>query len=150
MGRGVCQGETTRDKVTFKITDVLLLPSMNLNIFSVKKVCQFAYKVEFTRDHCTISHHSGEEMIRAMTRLGLYQLELENTSHREGVLAIRDVKNPALKLWHNRLGHLNEETIQKMFPAKNFESGKLTCFLVGIGISLRSLMIFQAFALCIC
>ena len=66
-------GRTTR-KV--KLCDVLLVPNMKYNLFSVSKAAELGKKVEFTRSGCRIVDISSGEMVVSASKVGkLYHLD---------------------------------------------------------------------------
>ena len=125
-GKGEVNVKIIPSGISLKLRDVMLIPSMGLNILSVKKLCTYGYKVIFTEKYCVITDQTGSELIKAEKVAGLYQLKVKNVSHREKVLALANL-NSRLRLWHNRLGHLNEDVVRKMISNEKFESERLQC-----------------------
>ena len=127
VGRGTVKGKTVPDGISISLTDVMLIPAMELNIISVRKLCSKGYLVTFKEDQCIV-YHGQKELLKVKRRNGLYTLVVRkpNLTPKEKVMAVVENHNE-LKLWHERLGHLNEDAVRKMFPLEKFKVEKLNC-----------------------
>ena len=82
------------------LNNVLLVPSLPINLISLSKMNQSAYLS--TKDSFVMtSRTSGEEVLRARVVDGLFVLNQE----RKFDMAL--LANDTLTLWHERLGHIN-------------------------------------------
>ena len=100
---------------------------MELNIISVRKLCSKGYLVTFKEDQCIV-YRGRKELLKVKRKNGLYTLVVRkpNLTPKEKVMAVVENHNE-LKLWHERLGHLNEDAVRKMFPLEKFKVEKLNC-----------------------
>ena len=126
-GRGTVQGLILPCKMTLTLTNVLLIPTMGVNVISVRQLCSKGYQVIFQQENCVVKK-GGVEYLRARKTGGLYQLVIHDlpVSSIERALAMVE-SNSKLTLWHHRLGHLNEVEVRKMLPQINLGTGKLNC-----------------------
>lgn len=110
QGRGlvtlsVVDGSSTRP-VEFK--DTLYVPDLRTNLISVAKITDNGYNVNFTRDVAVLVDKNGKVRLTAHRRGNLYCFP-----ECDSVNAVTDCKID-LKLWHERLGHLNAKDVIKL------------------------------------
>jgi hypothetical protein len=92
--------------------DVLHVPKMAKNLFSVKAAANRGATTEFTNDACYI-RRNGTEVARGTCRGGLYWLTCMTVC----VFACfsgAGSRPVGIQVWHARLGHLNVPDIQKL------------------------------------
>lgn len=87
--------------------DVLHVPALKQNLFSVKSATSKGMVVQFGHSRCWIKDRSS--MVHAMgTLVGkLYYIDLESSVHRANLVKSNTV-------WHKRLAHINHATIKRM------------------------------------
>ncbi len=126
-GRGLFKGVILQNNVGLSLRDVMLVPSMGFNIISVRMLCTKGYQVIFERDTCVV-RKNGSEIFRTCKSNGLYKIVVRNTLSTVGEKALAMVSsNSELKLWHDRLGHLNEDEVRRMLPKRKLGAEKLNC-----------------------
>ena len=84
-----------------ELKDVLYVPELGTNLFSVSKVTSLDYQVEFSQKWCYIKYKGGI-IARAFLEFGLFKLDiLVHKAHK--------ARSEALigpQIWHQRLGHI--------------------------------------------
>ena len=120
IGRGSIKFRTrigNNKPVEIHLSDVFYVPDMGYNLLSIKRMTLDGWKVNFDDStQCTISiKKSGQVLAIAHSKEGdLYRLKtlpmrLDNAAHISSTSStasdIRDIT--PIKLWHDRLGHLN-------------------------------------------
>jgi transposase InsO family protein len=104
------------------IKNVLYVPGIRRNLFSVGCLIDDGCSVKFYRSKCQVKDRTTQSIVCVGTRLkkGLYKLDVEtiNTSSESYTLEhIEQELNKAL-LWHRRLGHLNFEALYQLSKNK--------------------------------
>ncbi len=94
------------------LSNVLYVPKLAGNLFSVKSVTARGYVVEFQGGACSIRRSSGR--VRAAGSLvgNLYHLHCTSVSRE--VASVAASESSEFELWHRRLGHLNEKSLKEM------------------------------------
>ena len=89
----------------FAFRDVLYVPDLAVNLFSVRAVTDKGFIVQFGKNRCWIK--DSKRTVRAMgTLVGrMFHLDCES------VVSIAAVTSD---IWHQRLGHLNESTLAQI------------------------------------
>ena len=108
------------------LKNVMVVPSLCMNIISVAKLCEHGYKVDFKKDTCTVLNNRAEVVMTATKSGGLYAMEiLVPVKVRVLTTSVDDSE-----LWHQRLGHLNMQVVKKMIPdlKKNTKMKCKSCF----------------------
>ena len=97
------------------IKEVLYVPNLGTNLFSIASATSGGAEVKFIRDQVTISRNGKVEMVGRRAGNELYYLDIVATSNKWPMEAAL-VSNQAIPIsvWHQRLAHLNSQTIQKM------------------------------------
>lgn len=92
------------------IENVLYVPSLSRNLFSVGACTKIGYDVIFTDDLVTISK-DGVPMAYAVSHgINLYRVLIQSVSRTETNTAVES----SIRLWHERLGHANIKILQEM------------------------------------
>lgn len=68
------------NKEEIKINDVLYVPNLIANLFSVNKIVQKGHKVTFNRRGCIIRDKNGNIMATATAKDGIYELDEQRSS----------------------------------------------------------------------
>ena len=110
IGKGSMLVETCVDNKVkrIRIHDVLHVPKLHTNLFSVSKLVARGLNVHFNTMGYKVRIQTGEVVAMATMEANLYQLDLkfvggEDVSAKAFTLAHESV----MKLWHKRLGHLH-------------------------------------------
>jgi hypothetical protein len=107
------------------IYDVLFVPKLGANLFSVRAATKRGVKVVFDNDGVSITYNSSVVATGTSNGTNLYLLDFEPVNH---INEDTSVVNPisllsktnaaSINTWHHRLGHLNTATIKKMESLK--------------------------------
>ena len=112
-GSGVVRIETlgaTGNVNKIKLINTLFVPEIKRNLLSVSTMIQHGYTVEFDKRGAVVRRRSGETIMKATLKDGLYIVEEKGTT--SAMLARSPNQN--LMKWHQRLGHVNFSDIKKM------------------------------------
>ncbi|KAL5515273.1 hypothetical protein EMCRGX_G000418 [Ephydatia muelleri] len=102
-----------REKVT--MYDVLYVPKLACNLFSVRAAAAKGNTVKFDDSGCCIWDRRGNLLGTGSLVEKLYYLDCETTISQEKVsIASGFPVNNKINLWHQRLGHLNEHQLKEM------------------------------------
>eukprot|EP00731_Ephydatia_muelleri_P037673 Em0533g3a len=102
-----------RKKVT--MYDVLYVPKLACNLFSVRAAAAKGNTVKFDDSGCCIWDRRGNLLGTGSLVEKLYYLDCETTISQEKVsIASGFPVNNKINLWHQRLGHLNEHQLKEM------------------------------------
>jgi transposase InsO family protein len=110
--------------VRLNLRDVLVVPSLSVNIISVRKLSHSNFKVAFNKEGCEVLDQSGRLVARAKSAQGLYWFHAMSTRNQ---VLISTECDSSLDLWHRRLGHLNETMVRKMLADVVLDDGRLEC-----------------------
>ena len=111
------------------INQALYVPDIGVNLISVSRLALSGLKVSFVYDQCLISNKSGKVVACARRGEGnLYRLPIRPNVSSAYVGESGDA-SPDVKLWHDRLGHLNLEAMRllktghlvKDFPLQKYQ-----------------------------
>ena len=118
-------------KMVFKVSrskpatmyDVLYVPKLSCSLFSVRAAAKRGNQVKFSQEKCWIRDSKGQ--LRGMGTLvdKLYQLDCEvRCPSGENAAAAIETND----LWHQRLGHLNNQQLHKMVKDDRVSGIKLS------------------------
>jgi transposase InsO family protein len=113
-----------RHTITF--TGVWYVPSAQTNLLSVSALTDRGCRVEFTCDSCTVWSHE----MKLFTAVKQNQLFIVDISSERAMVSHNTSNQRHIDLWHQRLGHTNEQTIRQMMS-----SGAVTGMNVTNGMS---------------
>lgn len=88
--------------------DVLHIPNLNGNLFSVKAVAQRGYVVQFGHTRCWIKNKQKKVCALGTLHDKLYYLDVESYDHSASTATSGNT------LWHQRLAHVNVASIRNM------------------------------------
>jgi len=96
-------------KVSRKATlyDVLYVPDLKQNLFSVKSTTDKGMIVQFGHTRCWVKNKRGQVCAMGTLVDKLYYLDLESSDHSANVASTNN-------LWHQRLAHVNQATMKRM------------------------------------
>ena len=81
-----------------------------MNLLSVSQICDIGNRVTFDKEHATVFNKSGQVILRAIRKGGLYVMKLIGKDETGQALAIRSSERT--KLQHRRMGHLNIQSLR--------------------------------------
>jgi hypothetical protein len=95
-----------------KLYKVLFVPSLKVNLLSVKRFEMDVYKITFEDGCVTIQEKSGEILAKGMRLQNLYNLDIFIEVPKS--IALIGEVNENLVTWHKRLGHLGNSNLVKL------------------------------------
>ncbi|MFN9110268.1 MAG: hypothetical protein ACK5XN_09390, partial [Bacteroidota bacterium] len=123
VGKGTITG-TTGSGTTVTLHDVFLIKDEVPNLFSVKSAARKGAKVIFEHDSAVVVDGEGRQVLHASCKgTNLYKFSLKAGLPEEpDAIALTDAcSNGDANLWHHRLGHPREQTVDKvLLHAKDF------------------------------
>ncbi len=94
---------------TATLTNVLCVPKLAANLFSVKAIVAKGFTVEFGGDACYVKNPSGHVLAVGHLGRNLYVLDGKSEKPEEiAAPALASTVKEELQLWHARLGHVGE------------------------------------------
>lgn len=106
----------------FTVSPVYYVPLITDNLFSIASSTNMGAKAEFNRDQVVISNaETGEHLITGRRVGHSYVLEFEIKGNDEGRLYAA-----TLEEWHQRFGHISNNTIKRMIKDKLVNGLELT------------------------
>jgi hypothetical protein len=93
----------------YTLYDVLYIPDLNGNLFSVKAATQRGFVVQFGHSRCWIKNRRQMVCARGTLVNKLYYLDIESDDHSAALSAIS-----SCTLWHQRLAHVNVASVRNM------------------------------------
>lgn len=88
------------------VNDVLHVPSLGVNLLSIKKIVDHENSVIFDRNGCIILNSEKDVIATANEINGLYKL---NVAKNHNAYVVKGVSND---IWHRRLGHLGSDNMK--------------------------------------
>ena len=96
--------QTDNGFVNGLLTEVLYVPGIAKNLFSVSKSTSEGLKIEFSTKFCFIRNNNGTVVGKGVRENNLYKLSCRTNNPERALLA--DTKIDNVELWHRRFGHL--------------------------------------------
>eukprot|EP00794_Sanderia_malayensis_P014480 gene14480-15982_t len=123
----VCDGKRKQ----FTLSNVLYVPQLVNNFFSVTAATKMGCTVEFAGKHCKITR-SNQELLMGYQVNQIWFLECETDQITEKVNVLQGQNT--LKLWHERLGHVNITRL-KTAVNQNVINGVENLAVTSVGVS---------------
>jgi hypothetical protein len=112
-GTGIIDISTELGEV--KLKDVLHVPGLRKNLFSVSQAMSTRHDVKFEicGSTCYLRNiKSGKAILKGKLKDGLYILEAKSKEHKRGLSKKAQLLNSeVVSDWHSRLGHANPQTV---------------------------------------
>ncbi|GJS45175.1 retrovirus-related pol polyprotein from transposon TNT 1-94 [Tanacetum coccineum] len=99
------------------ITRVYFAESLGHNLFSVGQFCDSDLEVAFRRNTCFVRNLKGVDLLKENRTTNLYTINLQEMAYASPICLMAHVNSIKSWLWHQRLSHLNFDTINNL--AKN-------------------------------
>nr|GEW82579.1 retrovirus-related Pol polyprotein from transposon TNT 1-94 [Tanacetum cinerariifolium] len=99
------------------ITGVYFIEGLGHNLFSVGQFCDADLEVAFRRNICFIRHLDGVDLLKGNRFINLYTINLYDMASTSPICLMACATPTKSWLWHQRLSHLNFDTINDL--AKN-------------------------------
>ena len=96
-------------KVSCRFRNVWFVPKLERNLLSVPRITEQGYHVVFLDQSCQVKAGNGQAILRGVKQSGIYLLQ-----HHQHVAMVGQPQEDSKQLWHQRLGHLNMESIRKL------------------------------------
>ena len=115
LGRGSIVVDTKVGGCTKRIRfkDVLYVPKLQSNLFSVSKIVEGGLNVQFGALGCSVKTQTGDTQAIASQDGKLYRLRCK-TVHRGEHAHVASSNKDGLVLWHERMGHLNVQSLKTL------------------------------------
>nr|GEY88426.1 uncharacterized mitochondrial protein AtMg00810-like [Tanacetum cinerariifolium] len=99
------------------ITRVYFIEGLGHNLFSVGQFCDSNLEVSFRRNACFVKNLEGDDLLKGNHSTNLYTINLHEMASASPICLMARASSTKLWLWHQRLSHLNFDTINDL--AKN-------------------------------
>nr|GEX07239.1 retrovirus-related Pol polyprotein from transposon TNT 1-94 [Tanacetum cinerariifolium] len=99
------------------ITKVYFIEGLGHNLFSVGQFCDVDLEVAFRRNTCFIRDLDGVDLLKGNRSTNIYTINLYDMASASPICLMAHATPTKSWLWHQRLSHLNFETINDL--AKN-------------------------------
>ncbi|KAG9446566.1 hypothetical protein H6P81_012694 [Aristolochia fimbriata] len=95
-----------------RLSDVLYVPKLSLNLISVGQLCDLGFHVLFTSSGCQVQDPTSGKVLGTGRKVGrLFELEaLDSLSRFPLNYSFTASYDSAFTLWHSRLGHVSSRT----------------------------------------
>nr|GEZ57954.1 integrase, catalytic region, zinc finger, CCHC-type, peptidase aspartic, catalytic [Tanacetum cinerariifolium] len=104
------------------ITRVYFVEGLGHNLFSVGQLCDSDLEVAFRRNACFIRNLEGVNLLKGGHSTNLYTINLHEMASASPICLIARASSTKSWLWHQRLSHLNFDTINDL-PRNDLVSG---------------------------
>lgn len=102
------------------LTDVLYIPELRRNLLSVGKITGKGFTMVAKHDKCEFLNEEGELSCMGIKQGNMFKMMIKIDSHYD----CNSVTLGTLKLWHERLGHINLKTIKDTIQKGAVEGAK--------------------------
>nr|GEX49513.1 retrovirus-related Pol polyprotein from transposon TNT 1-94 [Tanacetum cinerariifolium] len=100
------------------ITRVYFVEGLGHNLFLVRQFCDSELEVAFRRNACFVRNLEGVDLLKRNRSTNLYTINLHEMASTSPICFMARASSTKLWLWHQRLSHLNFDTINDL--AKNY------------------------------
>jgi hypothetical protein len=120
---GIGQVELQTDSAKIKISDVLFVPNMKINLLSIGKLTKKGLNLLFEKNSCKVMLNKElvANTVPWIENDNLYQLKVLNNKAEMALVSSETIDK--WKLWHCRLGHLSVNNMKKI-KAEDVEFNK--------------------------
>jgi len=105
-------------KVSCRFRNVWFVPKLERNLLSVPRITEQGYHVVFLDQSCQVKAGNGQVILRGVKQSGIYLLQ-----DHQNVAMVGQAQADSIQLWHQRLGHLNMESVRKLARRGLIEAG---------------------------
>nr|GEW34732.1 retrovirus-related Pol polyprotein from transposon TNT 1-94 [Tanacetum cinerariifolium] len=96
------------------ITRVYFVEGLGYNLFSVGQFCDSDLEVAFRRNACFVRNLDGVDLLKVDHLTNLYTINLHEMASASPICLMARASSNKLWLWHQRLFHLNFDTINDL------------------------------------
>nr|GEX62766.1 copia protein [Tanacetum cinerariifolium] len=97
-----------------QITRVYFVEGLGHNLFSVGQFCDSDLEVPFRRDACFVRNLEGVDLLKGDRSTNLYAINLHEMASASPICLMARASSTKSWLWHQRLSHLNFDTINDL------------------------------------
>nr|GFD40132.1 retrovirus-related Pol polyprotein from transposon TNT 1-94 [Tanacetum cinerariifolium] len=97
--------------VNILITRVYFIEGLGHNLFSVGQFCDLDLEVTFRRNACFVRNLEGVDLLKRDHSTNLYTINLHAMAFASPICHMARASSTKSWLWHQRLSHLNFDTI---------------------------------------
>ena len=115
-GKGTIHLELVDGAHTGHLIDVLYVPGLTKNLFSISKATEQGLKAVFSKALCLLMADKGVVKAQGLRTGNLYHLKCKIVHAKNNGLVAQHEN--MLEVWHRRLGHLNERHLQLLHNKK--------------------------------
>nr|GEY02831.1 integrase, catalytic region, zinc finger, CCHC-type, peptidase aspartic, catalytic [Tanacetum cinerariifolium] len=115
------------------ITRVYFVEGLGYNLFSVGQFCDSDLEVAFRRNACFVRNLEGVDLLKGDRSTNLYTINLHEMASASPICLMARASSIKSWLWHQRLSHLNFDTINDL--AINDLIAVLKVYFDSVGIS---------------
>ncbi|GJS81808.1 retrovirus-related pol polyprotein from transposon TNT 1-94 [Tanacetum coccineum] len=96
------------------ITRVYYVEGLGHNMFSMRQFCDADLEVAFRRNTCFVRNLDGVDLLKGNCSTNLYTINLHEITSSSLICLVTRATSTKSWLWHQRLLHLNFDTINKL------------------------------------
>nr|GFA95496.1 retrovirus-related Pol polyprotein from transposon TNT 1-94 [Tanacetum cinerariifolium] len=96
------------------ITRVYFVEGLGHNLFSIGQFCDSDLEVAFRRNACFVRNLEGVDLLSENRTTNLYTINLHDMAYASPICLMARASSTKLWLWHQRLSHLNFDTINDL------------------------------------
>nr|GEX07833.1 integrase, catalytic region, zinc finger, CCHC-type, peptidase aspartic, catalytic [Tanacetum cinerariifolium] len=96
------------------ITRVYFIEGLGHNLFLVGQFCDSDLEVAFRRNDCFVRNLKGVDLLKRDRSTNLYTINLHEMASASPICLMARASSPKSWLWHQRLSHLNFDTINDL------------------------------------
>nr|GEU98798.1 retrovirus-related Pol polyprotein from transposon TNT 1-94 [Tanacetum cinerariifolium] len=96
------------------ITRVYFIEGLGHNLFSVGQLCDLDLEVAFQRNACFVRNLEGVDLLKGYRSTNLYTINLHEMASTSSICLMAHASSTKSWLWHQRLSHLNLDTINDL------------------------------------
>nr|GFA05417.1 integrase, catalytic region, zinc finger, CCHC-type, peptidase aspartic, catalytic [Tanacetum cinerariifolium] len=96
------------------ITRVYFVEGLGHNLFSVRQFCDSDLEVAFRRDACFVRNLERVDLLKGDRSTNLYTINLHEMAYVSPICLMARASSTMSWLWHQRLSHLNFDTINDL------------------------------------
>nr|GEX89190.1 integrase, catalytic region, zinc finger, CCHC-type, peptidase aspartic, catalytic [Tanacetum cinerariifolium] len=100
------------------INRVYFVKGLGHNLFSVGQFCDFDLEVAFRRNACFVRNLEGVDLLKGDHSTNLYTINLHEMAYASPICLMAHASSNKSWLWHQRLSHLNFDTINDLVSAR--------------------------------
>uniref|UniRef100_A0A0C9QD48 POLX_0 protein n=1 Tax=Fopius arisanus TaxID=64838 RepID=A0A0C9QD48_9HYME len=113
-GRGTVRLPVASDqgRKVIELRNTLFVPDLRANLISVARITDSGHAVVFTNNSAKVMEPSGKIKLKAGRQGDLYYMQVDEDEETE----VSHLAQPSMdvKLWHERMGHLNMKDLSKL------------------------------------